>query len=60
MVRDPSSNPFCGWLVCGFLRAPTDAQQGAAYRIIFIHVPAAWWECFFTFLLAIMQLSVGP
>ena len=22
--------------------APTDAQQGEAYRIIFIHVPAAW------------------
>ena len=24
------------------LRAPTDATQGDAYRIIFIHVPAAW------------------
>ncbi len=22
--------------------APTDAQQGEAYRIIFVHVPAAW------------------
>jgi heme exporter protein C len=28
------------WL--GLLVAPTDAQQGDAYRIIFIHVPAAW------------------
>ena len=28
------------WL--GMLRAPTDATQGDAYRIIFIHVPAAW------------------
>src|SRR5215218_1458678 len=28
------------WL--GFFRAPTDATQGDAYRIIFIHVPAAW------------------
>jgi heme exporter protein C len=26
----------------GFLVAPTDATQGEAYRIIFIHVPAAW------------------
>jgi heme exporter protein C len=28
------------WL--GFVRAPTDAQQGEAYRIIYLHVPAAW------------------
>src|SRR3954447_26738264 len=26
----------------GFFVAPTDAQQGEAYRIIFIHVTAAW------------------
>ena len=26
----------------GFAVAPTDFQQGEAYRIIFIHVPAAW------------------
>ena len=29
-------------LVVGLLVAPTDAQQGDAYRIIFVHVPAAW------------------
>ena len=29
-------------LYIGFFVAPTDAQQGDAYRIIFIHVPAAW------------------
>jgi len=29
-------------LYIGFLVAPTDATQGDAYRIIFIHVPAAW------------------
>ena len=29
-------------LVLGFLMAPTDHQQGDAYRIIFVHVPAAW------------------
>ena len=26
----------------GFFIAPTDFQQGEAYRIIFIHVPASW------------------
>ena len=29
-------------LYIGFGVAPTDAQQGEAYRIIFVHVPAAW------------------
>ena len=29
-------------LVVGLALAPTDVQQGDAYRIIFIHVPAAW------------------
>jgi heme exporter protein C len=29
-------------LIVGFGIAPTDFQQGDAYRIIFIHVPAAW------------------
>jgi heme exporter protein C len=29
-------------LYIGFLVAPTDATQGEVYRIIFIHVPAAW------------------
>jgi heme exporter protein C len=29
-------------LYIGFFAAPTDFQQGDAYRIIFIHVPAAW------------------
>ena len=43
--------PWCGalallltvlGLALGLLIAPIDAQQGDAYRIIFIHVPAAW------------------
>jgi heme exporter protein C len=43
--------PWFGWgalvlavvgLVVGLGIAPTDAQQGDAYRIIFIHVPSAW------------------
>jgi len=29
-------------LYMGFFVAPTDATQGESYRIIFIHVPAAW------------------
>jgi heme exporter protein C len=29
-------------LYVGFAIAPTDFQQGDAYRIIFVHVPAAW------------------
>ena len=29
-------------LYVGFVVAPTDAQQGEAYRIIYVHVPAAW------------------
>jgi len=33
-------------LYISFLVAPTDFQQGEAYRIIFIHVPAAWMSMF--------------
>src|SRR5688572_21158657 len=33
-------------LYVAFFVAPTDAQQGESYRIIFIHVPAAWMSMF--------------
>ncbi len=33
-------------LYVGFFVAPTDFQQGESYRIIFIHVPAAWMAMF--------------
>jgi heme exporter protein C len=33
-------------LYISFFVAPTDAQQGESYRIIFIHVPAAWMSMF--------------
>ncbi|HZS66863.1 MAG TPA: heme ABC transporter permease [Burkholderiales bacterium] len=33
-------------LYVGFFVAPSDAQQGEVYRIIFIHVPAAWMSMF--------------
>jgi heme exporter protein C len=39
-------------LYIGFFVAPTDAQQGEAYRIIFIHVPAAWMSMFIYLVMA--------
>ena len=39
-------------LYIGFFVAPTDAQQGEAYRIIFIHVPAAWMSMFLYLVMA--------
>jgi heme exporter protein C len=39
-------------LYVGFFVAPTDAQQGEAYRIIFIHVPAAWMSMFLYLVMA--------
>jgi heme exporter protein C len=30
----------------GFMLAPTDAQQGEGYRIIFVHVPTSWMAMF--------------
>jgi heme exporter protein C len=33
-------------LAIAFFVAPTDATQGEAYRIIFVHVPAAWMSMF--------------
>ncbi len=33
-------------LYVGFFVAPPDYQQGEAYRIIYIHVPAAWMSMF--------------
>ena len=47
--------PWFGWstliliivgLYLGLFVAPTDYQQGESYRIIFIHVPAAWMSMF--------------
>jgi len=39
-------------LYIGFFIAPTDHQQGEAYRIIFIHVPAAWMSMFLYLVMA--------
>jgi heme exporter protein C len=40
-------------LYVGFFVAPTDAQQGEAYRIIYIHVPAAWMSMFIYVVMAL-------
>jgi heme exporter protein C len=53
--------PWFGWAAAalcaagvyvGFFVAPTDHQQGEAYRIIFIHVPAAWMSMFLYLVMA--------
>ncbi|MBA4109237.1 MAG: heme ABC transporter permease [Leptothrix sp. (in: Bacteria)] len=36
-----------------FFAAPTDAQQGEVYRIMFLHVPAAWMSMFIYFIMAV-------
>jgi heme exporter protein C len=53
--------PWCGagaalltllGLTIGLIVAPTDFQQGEAYRIIFVHVPAAWMSMFIYLVMA--------
>ncbi|MBI2961329.1 MAG: cytochrome c biogenesis protein CcsA [Betaproteobacteria bacterium] len=39
-------------LYISFFVAPTDAQQGEAYRIIFVHVPASWMSMFLYLVMA--------
>ena len=39
-------------LYIAFLVAPTDATQGESYRIIFVHVPAAWMSMFLYLVMA--------
>jgi len=43
---------LCG-LYLGFFVAPTDFQQGDAYRVIFLHVPAAWMSMFLYVVMAL-------
>jgi heme exporter protein C len=44
------------WL--GFFVAPTDHQQGEVYRVIFLHVPAAWMSMFL-YLVAALHAGLG-
>jgi heme exporter protein C len=39
-------------LYIAFFVAPTDFQQGEAYRIIFVHVPASWMSMFIYLVMA--------
>lgn len=46
---------LCGIAGLGvaFFAAPTDAQQGDVYRIMFLHVPAAWMSMFIYAVMAV-------
>ena len=48
-----ASGLFLLGLYISFFIAPTDSQQSEAYRIIFIHVPAAWMSMFLYLIMAI-------
>jgi heme exporter protein C len=49
----PAAVLFAVGLYVGFFVAPVDFQQGDAYRIMFIHVPAAWMGMLLYVLMAI-------
>jgi len=49
----PAAILFAVGMFVGFFIAPADYQQGEAYRIIFIHVPAAWLGMFLYVLMAL-------
>jgi heme exporter protein C len=43
-------------LYLSFFVAPTDYKQGEGYRIIFIHVPAAWMSMFIYLVMAVWSI----
>ncbi|MFK5970848.1 MAG: heme ABC transporter permease [Candidatus Marithrix sp.] len=54
--------PWFGWaclilmlagLYYGLFKAPPDYQQGQSYRIMFVHVPAAWMSMFIYMIMAV-------
>src|SRR5207237_8624345 len=44
---------FIAGMYLGFFVAPSEAVQGESYRILFIHVPAAWMGLFLYVLMGI-------
>lgn len=44
---------FIAGLIDGLIIAPIDYEQGHAYRIIFVHVPAAWMSLFIYIVMAV-------
>ena len=56
----PAALLACVGVALGLFGAPTDFQQGDAYRIIFIHVPAAWMSMFLYLVMAFWgAMSLG-
>ena len=47
---------FAAGLYLGLFVAPADYQQGESYRIMFIHVPAAWMSMFTYVVLAVASV----
>lgn len=43
-------------LYIGLAVAPTDAQQGEVYRVIFVHVPASWMSMFIYVVMAFWSI----
>src|SRR4029078_283283 len=54
----PAALLFVVGLYVGFFVAPTDFQQGDAYRIMFIHVPAACMGML-RYVLMVMYAGIG-
>ena len=59
--------PWLSWIFLAFLltglyggliEAPPDYQQGESYRIIFIHVPAAWMSLFIYVVMAVCGMVI--
>lgn len=48
---------FAAGLYGGYITAPADYQQGDAFRIIYVHVPAAWMAMFVYLTLAIASAA---
>lgn len=45
---------FVAGLYFGLFKAPPDYQQGESYRIMFVHVPAAWMSMFIYTFMAVL------
>ncbi len=52
-----------GAVATGLLMEPVDSQQGSAWRIVFVHVPAAWMSLFLYLgmaFFAVLTLALAP
>ena len=52
LFATPAALLFIIGMYVGFFVAPTESAQGESYRILFIHVPAAWMGMFLYVLMA--------